>query len=169
MSEKEKNVSSVKDARITVIICAVVIAFAVLFVIGLVFYPQMRAASELKKYGKMLDEPLSCVYVSNPLWSDSFEGGIGEFMLDGDACREFVAEIASAVKGADYSSRRDTFGEAGGVKLLFRLESGESVILFVYPDNDVKCEISFIKGGTSFFFSLPDEFDFNKLIEKYNK
>lgn len=168
MSEKGKNVLSVTDARITVIICAAVIAFAVLFIIGLTFYPHMRATAELRKYGRMLNEPMTCVYVSNPLWSESFDNGIGEFMLEGVACREFAGEISSAVKGAGYLHRRDTLGEAGGVKLLFRLESGESVILFVYSDNDGKCKISFIKGGTSFFFSLPDEFDFKSLIEKYN-
>lgn len=153
--DSKKNVKKCsgksKDPTL-VLICSGVILAALLLVLALVFYPHIRAASELRKYSDKIVDSAETVIVSDLTGSALNSEGDSEVLFHGDEALNFAGKISDIIDKCSYSVKSNTEGGSFDIRLLFTLLGGEKISIYVTSNGE---QLYFTRGKTRFYFDVP--------------
>lgn len=143
--------------KLTVIICASVLAAAALIVLWFVLYPSVMARRECRAMAEKL-AGIADSDTAEATVTDMTDYGLGigetpEVHLEGDEARGFAKRLSDALASAKYRSRKDLAGGNWEMRVLVG-DGSESVTVYFTYDG----ELYFVKGITGFFFSTAEEF-----------
>ncbi|MCQ2353793.1 MAG: hypothetical protein MJ102_01670 [Clostridia bacterium] len=151
-SKKVKNRGKKSRDIPLALICSGVILAALLIVLSLVFYPRIRAASELGKYSDKIVDSSETVIISDLTGSALNSEGDAEVLFNGDDALRIAGKISDIIDKCSYSVKSNTEGGSFDIRLLFTLLGGEKISIYVTSNGE---QLYFTRGKTRFYFDVP--------------
>ncbi len=148
----DKPKGNANSNKVTLIICASVILFALVVAALVLFYHTLQAKNEFATFGNSLSQGASEILVSFPSQSN-YVTDINDEKLYTDNEAVALGEILKdCVSSAQYSHKNNSESGNWDTRIRIKTRDGNSFTLYLTKEG----ELYFSKGKTRFFFTPKD-------------